>query len=51
MKLLERLKSPPALTFQGFVAGAFLFFTVHPLAPAQEEVPPPSGAMEITIPA
>ena len=51
MKLSERLKSPTMLGLQGFVAGAFLFFTVHPLAPAQQASPAPTEAMEITVPA
>ena len=51
MKLRERLKSPTALAFQGFLAGAFLLFTVHPLAAGQDEMPAPSDAMEISIPA
>ena len=37
--------------FQGFLAGAFLFFTVHPLAAGQDEMPTQSEAMEISIPA
>jgi len=51
MKLRERLKSPTALAFQGFLAGAFLFFTVHPLSAGQDEMPAETGAMEISIPA
>jgi hypothetical protein len=51
MRLRERLKSPTALAFQGFLAGAFLFFTVHPLAPGQDAPPAKTGAMEISIPA
>ncbi len=51
MKLREKLKSPTVLTFQGFLAGAFLFFTVHPLAPGQADIPVQSGALEISIPA
>ena len=51
MKLSERMKSPTVLAIQGFVAGAFLVFTVHPLAPGEADTPPPSGAMEIIVPA
>ena len=51
MKLRETLKSPTALAFQGFIAGAFLFFTVHPMAPSQDEAPIQTGAMEISVPA
>ncbi len=51
MKLRDRLKSPTVLAFEGFLAGAFLFFTVHPLAPGQQDMPAPSGTMEISIPA
>jgi hypothetical protein len=51
MKLGDRLKSPTVLGLQGFVAGAFLFFTVHPLAPSQQPSAAPSGAMEIIVPA
>ncbi|HET9427267.1 MAG TPA: hypothetical protein VFO69_02810 [Allosphingosinicella sp.] len=51
MNWREKLKSPTALALQGFIAGAFLFFTVHPLAPGQADLPPPSGAMAISIPA
>ena len=51
MRLRERLKTPTALGLQGFIAGAFLFFTAHPLAPAEQEAPAPSEAMEISVPA
>ena len=51
MKLRQRLKTPTALGMQGFLAGAFLFFTVHPLAEAPEAPPVETGAMEISIPA
>jgi hypothetical protein len=51
MKLRERLKSPTALALQGFLVGAFLFFTVHPLAPGQNEMPAQTDALEISIPA
>ena len=44
----EKLQSPTALALQGFVAGALLFFTVHPLAPGEQDAPEPSGAMEIS---
>ena len=39
----KKLQSPVALTFQGFLAGALLFFTVHPLAVAETAAPPPAG--------
>jgi hypothetical protein len=32
MRFRKALQSPAALVLHGFVAGAFLFFTVHPLA-------------------
>ena len=51
MNWRERLKSPTLLALQGFAAGAFLFVTVHPLAPGQTETSPQTGAMEISVPA
>ncbi len=51
MNWREKLKNPTALALQGFIAGAFLFFTVHPLAPSQPESPPQTGTMEISVPA
>ena len=32
MKLLNKLTNPFALTVQGFIAGAILFFATHPEA-------------------
>lgn len=49
MKMSERLKSPVALALQGFVAGALLFFTLHPLAPGKADEPPPTDAMRISV--
>jgi hypothetical protein len=39
----KKLQSPVALTFQGFLAGALLFFTVHPLASTESAAPPASA--------
>ncbi len=39
----KKLQSPLALTLQGFLAGALLFFTVHPLAVTETAPPPPAG--------
>lgn len=39
----KKLQSPLALTFQGFLAGALLFFTIHPLAVTETAAPPPAG--------
>ena len=43
MNLFKKLQSPLALAFQGFLAGAILFFTLHPLAPGDQPPPPPTG--------
>ena len=42
-KFGKKLQSPLALTFQGFLAGALLFFTIHPLAVTESAAPPPAG--------
>ncbi|HWT12253.1 MAG TPA: hypothetical protein VN231_05835 [Allosphingosinicella sp.] len=43
MKLSKKLQSPFALTVQGFLAGAFLFFTLHPLAASDPAPAPVAG--------
>ena len=42
MKLFETLKNPVALVGQGFLAGAFLFFTV--VSPSGGDVAPAAPA-------
>ena len=39
----KKLQSPVALTFQGFLAGALLFFTTHPLESTGTAAPPPAA--------
>lgn len=41
MKLSSKLQSPAALVFEGFLAGAVIFFTLQPLARADAPPPPP----------
>ena len=43
----KKLQSPVALTFQGFLAGALLFFTTHPLESTGTAAPPPPAAESI----
>lgn len=47
MKLRDKLRSPAGLIVQGFAAGAFLFFTLHPLRPADAPRAAPSGGVSI----
>lgn len=50
MKLRERLKTPSALVFQGFAAGALLFYGLHPLAePGREAEAPARGSVLDTL--
>ena len=47
MRLRDKLRSPTGLVVQGFAAGAFLFFTVHPLKPGETPTTPPTGGVAI----
>lgn len=47
MKLRDRLRSPAGLVVQGFAAGAFLFFTLHPLKSGEAPDPAPTGGVAI----
>ena len=47
MKLRNRLRSPASLVVQGFAAGAFVFFALHPLRPSADSQPTPTGGVAI----